>query len=351
MKLVKPDAASEIEPGILREMYRAMLTARMVDERCWLLNRGGQAPFVISCQGQEGAQVGSVFALDRTQDWFAPYYRDLAVVMALGETARDILLSVMGKAGEPNSGARQMPSHFGNRKLRIISQGSSVGTQALHAVGTALASKSRGEKAVSISYVGEGGTSQGDFHEAMNFASVHNLPVIFFVENNNYAISVPQNLQMAIHDVAVRAQGYNMPGIVVDGQDVPEVYRVTREAADRARAGEGPTLIEAKVHRFTSHSSDDDQRVYRPEAEIKAEAREDCLPRFRDYLLDQGAFTEKDEAELRAAVRTEIDSATQAAEEAPYPDPEDALLHVYGTEPPSRDDLRGEPRVSWEIEG
>jgi len=350
MKLVKPDAAPEVEAGTLREMYRAMLLARMVDERCWLLNRGGKAPFVISCQGQEGAQVGSVFALDRTQDWFAPYYRDLAVVMALGETARDILLSVMGKAGEPNSGARQMPSHFGNRKLRIISQGSAVGTQALHAVGTALASRSRGEHAVSISYVGEGGTSQGDFHEAMNFASVHRLPVIFFVENNNYAISVPQNLQMAIQDVAVRAQGYNMPGVVVDGQDVPEVYRVTREAADRARAGEGPSLIEAKVHRFTSHSSDDDQRAYRPEAEIKKEASEDCLPRFRDHLFDQGAFSEQDEKDLRAEVRKEIDAATQAAEDAPYPAPEDALLHVYGSEPPTREELRGEPRVSWEVD-
>lgn len=349
MKLVKAETKPEVEAATLRAMYRAMLAARMTDERCWLLNRGGKAPFVISCQGQEGAQVGSVFALDRTQDWFAPYYRDLAVVMALGETARDILLSVMGKAGEPNSGARQMPSHFGNRRLRIISQGSSVGTQALHAVGTALASRSRGEKAVSISYVGEGGTSQGDFHEAMNFASVHRLPVIFFVENNNYAISVPQNLQMAIQDVAVRAQGYNMPGVVVDGQDVPEVYRVTREAAERARAGEGPTLIEAKVHRFTSHSSDDDQRVYRPDAEIKREAREDCLPRFRDHLLDQGAISEKDEKELRAEVLKEIDAATQAAEDASYPAPEDALLHVYGSEPPTLEDLRGEPRVSWEV--
>jgi 2-oxoisovalerate dehydrogenase E1 component alpha subunit len=348
MRLVKAELDTGIEAATLRDMYRAMLLARMVDERCWLLNRGGKAPFVISCQGQEGAQVGSVFALDRSQDWFAPYYRDLAVVLALGQTAEDILLSVMGKAGDPNSGARQMPSHFGSRRLRIISQGSSVGTQALHAVGTALASRSRGEKAVSISYVGEGGTSQGDYHEAMNFASVHRLPVIFFVENNNYAISVPQNLQMAIQDVAARAAGYAMPGIVVDGQDVPEVYRVTREAAARARAGEGPTLIEAKVHRFTSHSSDDDQRLYREAEELRQEATEDCLPRFRDHLLAAGAMTAGEETKLRADLLAVIDAATEAAEKAPYPAPEDALLHVYGTEPPSLDDLRGEPRVGWE---
>ncbi|MFN2462610.1 MAG: thiamine pyrophosphate-dependent dehydrogenase E1 component subunit alpha [Candidatus Dormibacteria bacterium] len=329
-------------------MYRAMLQARLVDERCWLLNRGGKAPFVIGCQGQEGAQVGSVFALDRSQDWFAPYYRDLAVVMALGQTPLDILLSVMGKQGDPNSGSRQMPSHFGSRRLRIISQGSAVGTQALHAVGTALASRSRGESAVSISYVGEGGTSQGDFHEAMNFASVHRLPVIFFVENNNYAISVPRDLQMAVADVAVRAHGYGMPGVVVDGQDVLEVFRVTAEAAARARRGEGPTLIEAKVHRFTSHSSDDDQRAYRPAEELRAAAAEDCLPRFRELLTRQGVLTEAEDERLQLDLRSELDAATDAAEAAPYPAPESALLHVYGGELPAPDDLTGGPRVSWE---
>ena len=351
MKLVKADPVPGIEAATLREMYRAMLLARMVDERCWLLNRGGRAPFVISCQGQEAAQVGSVFALDRTQDWFAPYYRDLAVVLALGQTPQDILLSVMGKAGDPNSGSRQMPSHFGSRRLRIISQGSAVGTQALHAVGTALATRSRGETAVSISYVGEGGTSQGDYHEAMNFASVHRLPVIFFVENNSYAISVPQSLQMAIRDVADRAAGYDMPGVVVDGMDALEVYRVTREAADRARAGQGPTLVEAKVHRFTSHSSDDDQRVYRPEEELRLEAAEDCLPRLLEQLVGSGVMTVAQDNDLRAELLAEIDAATETAENAPFPRPEDALLHVYGSEPPSRDDLRGEPRVTWEVPG
>jgi len=220
MRVVKAEESLAPAPAIQLEMYRAILTARMTDERCWLLNRGGQAPFVISCQGQEGGQVGSVFALDRTQDWFAPYYRDLAVVMALGMTPEEILKSVMARAGEPNSGARQMPSHFGSRRLRIISQGSAVATQCLHAVGVALAARTRGESALAITYVGEGGTSQGDFHEALNFASVHRLAVIFLVENNSYAISVPQSLQMAITDVAERAAGYGMPGVVVDGQDV-----------------------------------------------------------------------------------------------------------------------------------
>jgi 2-oxoisovalerate dehydrogenase E1 component alpha subunit len=344
MKVVKSAERGEPDAETQVQMYRAMLLARMTDERCWLLNRGGKAPFVISCQGQEGTQVGTAFAMDRDRDWFVPYYRDLGVVMALGMTPEDIFRSVMARAGEPNSGARQMPSHFGSRKLRIVSQGSSVATQCLHAVGTALASKSRGEPVVTICYVGEGGTSQGDFHEALNFASVHRVPLVMVVENNNYAISVPLDLQMAVPDVAVRAAGYGMPGVVVDGQDAFEVFRVTREAADRARAGEGPTLIEAKTHRFTSHSSDDDQRVYRPDDELKAEASDDAIPRFREQLLQTGVLTQDSAAAIRDELAREIDAATDAAEAAPYPEPEDALLHVYGDDGSDPNDLRGDPR-------
>ena len=345
MRVVKAEESLAPAPAIQLEMYRAILTARMTDERCWLLNRGGQAPFVISCQGQEGGQVGSVFALDRTQDWFAPYYRDLAVVMALGMTPEEILKSVMARAGEPNSGARQMPSHFGSRRLRIISQGSAVATQCLHAVGVALAARTRGESALAITYVGEGGTSQGDFHEALNFASVHRLPVIFLVENNSYAISVPQSLQMAITDVAERAAGYGMPGVVVDGQDVLEVYRVTRDAADRARSGGGPTLIEAKTHRLTSHSSDDDQRVYRESGELEREAKDDVIPRFRDHLIGSGILDAKQDQSIRAELKKIIDAATDAAENAPYPAAEETYLHVYGEGPPFPEDLGGEPRL------
>jgi 2-oxoisovalerate dehydrogenase E1 component alpha subunit len=344
LKVAGDEAAARPDDQLLVDMYQAMLRARMVDERCWLLNRGGKAPFVISCQGQEGAQVGTVFALDRERDWFVPYYRDLAVVLALGMTAEDIFRSALGRAGDPNSGGRQMPSHFGSRRLRILSQGSSVGTQCLHAAGTALASKSRGEPVVTICYVGEGGTSQGDFHEALNFASVHRLPMIMVVENNNYAISVPQDLQMAVRDVAIRAEGYGIPGVVVDGQDVVAVHAATKEAADRARSGDGPTLIEAKTHRFTSHSSDDDQRAYRPEGEIERESLEDALPRFRAELADAGVLDDAAADRIRATILAEIDAATDAAENAPYPAPEEALLHVYGEGPPEPDDLRGDLR-------
>ena len=220
-----------------------------------------------------------------------------------------------------------------------------MATQCLHSVGAALAIKVRGEKGVSINYVGEGGTSEGDWHEALNFASVHRLPVIFVVENNQYAISVPQSLQMAVNDVAARAEGYGMPGVVVDGQDVLAVYRATRNAARRARSGDGPTLIEAKTHRFTSHSSDDDQRIYRDPEEIRQETHDDPISRFRDWLARERRLDEKADSQLRAALKREIDAATDAAEAAPLPEPEDALWHVYGDDPERLDILgyRGLP--------
>ncbi len=165
------------------------------------------------------------------------------------------------------------------------------------------------------------------------------------VENNSYAISVPQNLQMAITDVADRASGYGMPGVVVDGQDVLEVYRVTREAADRARAGEGPTLIEAKTHRLTSHSSDDDQRVYREAGELEKEAKDDVIPRFRRQLLEAGMIDATRDKSMRSEIESIIDAATEAAENAPYPEPEDTFLNVYGDGPPFPDDLGGGPRM------
>ena len=173
-------------------MYEVMRLARAVDERMWLINRQGRAPFVISCQGQEGAQVGTAAALRPGHDWVAPYYRDAGVVLWFGMTARDQMLSFFARREDPNSGGRQMPGHYGSKRLHIVTGGSPVATQLLHAAGVALASKQRKEDAVTATFFGEGGASQGDCHEAMNFASIHKLAVIFVCENNGYAISVPQ---------------------------------------------------------------------------------------------------------------------------------------------------------------
>ena len=314
-------------------IYEVMRLARAVDERMWLINRQGRAPFVISCQGQEGAQVGIAAALRPGTDWVAPYYRDAGVVLWFGMTARDQMLSFFARREDPNSGGRQMPGHFGNRRLQILTGGSPVATQLLHAAGIALASKQRKEDAVTAAFFGEGAASQGDTHEAMNFAGVHKLAVIFVCENNGYAISVPQSSQMAILNVADRAAGYGFPGVVVDGNDVLACYEVGRQAVERARRGEGPTLIEAKTYRFTAHSSDDDDKRYRPAEEVAIWRQKDPVQRFARYLRDAGILTDPVEEEITERVTQQVDEATEYAEQAPDPTPDDLTTFVYKQEP------------------
>lgn len=314
----------------LLEMYTTMVLARALDERQWILNRQGKQAFVISCQGHEAVGVGTAWALERGRDVMIPYYRDLAAVLAFGMTARDILLAALARRDDPATGGRQMPSHFAHAAKKIITSSSPVATQICHAAGTALASKIRRDGAVSITYFGEGATSKGDFHEGINFAAIHKLPAIFVCENNSYAISVPVWKQMAVANVADRAPGYGIPGVVVDGTDVLAVYRATKAAVERARRGEGPTLIEAKVFRLTPHSSDDDDRRYRSREEVEEARRtRDPILRCRLYLEEQGILDEQREAEIRRRVQAEVEEALAFAESSPLPEPESAFRHVY----------------------
>src|SRR5215471_19051214 len=230
-----------LAPDELRTMYRHMMMARALDRRMWVLNRQGKAPFVISGQGHEAAQVGAASAMRPGVDWLAPYYRDLAFCIALGMTARDFMMGVFARAEDPTSGGRQMPSHFGLRRARIITTSSVVATQVPHAVGIAYAARVRGLDEVTVASLGEGSTSTGDWHEALNFAGVHRLPFICLVQDNDYAISVPHRLQMGVESVAERARGYGIAGGTVDGGDVLAVYEAARAAVQRARSGEGPT--------------------------------------------------------------------------------------------------------------
>ncbi len=322
-------AALGLEPEKLVEMYRQMVLARAVDRRMWVLNRQGKAPFVISGQGHEAIQVAAATALRPGVDWLVPYYRDLAFCLALGQTARDFMLSVFGRAEDPNSGGRQMPSHFGSARLRIMTTSSVVATQVIHAAGIAYAAKVRGLDEVAVTCIGEGGTSQGDWHEGLNWAGVHRLPFICIVQDNDYAISVPHRLQMGVDSVAKRADGYGMAGDTVDGGDVLAVYAVMKRAVERARAGEGPTLVAAKVARFTSHSSDDDQRRYRPQAELEALLRRDPIERFRNHLQAEGLLGEEEDERIQQNAASEVDQAVQQAEAAAPPDPANLELHVF----------------------
>src|SRR6266571_5080539 len=285
-------------------IYEVMRLARAVDERMWLINRQGRAPFVISCQGQEGAQVGIAAALRPGSDWVAPYYRDAGVVLWFGMTARDQMLSFFARREDPNSGGRQMPGHFGSRRLHIVTGGSPVATQLLHAAGVALASKQRKEDTVTAAFFGEGAASQGDTHEAMNFAGIHKLAVVFVCENNGYAISVPQSHQMAIQNVADRAAGYGFPGVVVEG----------------------------KTYRFTAHSSDDDDKRYRQAEEVAIWRQKDPIQRYASYLREAGILLDPVEQEITERVNQQVDDATEYAEQAPDPTVDDLTTFVFKQE-------------------
>lgn len=311
------------------EMYETMLLARRVDERLWLLNRAGKIPFVVSCQGQEAAQVGAAFALNRGKDYICPYYRDLGVVLAFGMTVRDLMLSNFAKAEDPNSGGRQMPGHFSQKKNRILTQSSPVMTQAAHAVGVALGARLKGDDIVSFVTFGEGSSNQGDFHEAANFAGVHKLPVIFMCENNQYAISVPTKKELACERVSDRAKGYGMFGKTVDGNDPLAVYEAVKEASERAHSGGGPSLIEALCYRLTPHSSDDNDMDYRTREEVDAAKKKDGLLTFPVYLRERNILTKEKETEIERKIKRIVDEATDYGEKAPYAAPESSMHYVY----------------------
>ncbi len=331
--LLTREAPKHEELGLSEEdlvgMYRTMLLSRRLDERMWVLQRQGKVAFHISCQGHEATQVGAAWALDPSRDILHPYYRDIGMVLVFGMTPRELMLALFAKAEDITSGSRQMPAHFSKKPARIVSGSSPVATQIPQAVGIALASRIRGEDAVTLTSFGEGASSKADFHEGLNFAGVWKLPVIFLCENNRYAISVPQSKQMAIENVADRAAGYGFPGVVVDGNDVLAMYAATKEAVDRARAGEGPTLIEAKTYRIVPHSSDDDDHHRRREEIEMYRAEKDPLHRFRQYLLDHGILSEADFERIEMEVMDIVDDATEYADQAPFAPPEYALEHVY----------------------
>ena len=222
-----------------------------------------------------------------------------------------------------------MPSHWGHKGLDVISGSSPIATQIPHAAGIAYAIKYRQEDAVVCCWFGDGATSEGDWHEGLNFAGIHRLPVIFVCENNQYAISVPQSKQMAVANVADRAEGYGFPGVVVDGNDVLACYAAMKQAHERARAGEGPTLIECKTYRFLGHTSDDDDKTYRPRDEVEEARHHDPVHVFGEYLRTQEVLDDVGAEELRLEIKGEIDTALAAAWDATDPTPESAMRHVF----------------------
>jgi 2-oxoisovalerate dehydrogenase E1 component len=325
---------TDIDEKTLKEWFNYILLGRQIDYRFQVLNRQGRAPFIISCAGHEAAQIGVSWPLKPKYDWLAPYYRDVVLCMRMGMTPLDLMLAVLAKPADPASGGKQTPGHFSDSRLNITSGGSPVAAQMVRGAGVAYALKMDGTDKVLMTCYGEGAGSEGDAHEAFNFAAIHRLPEVFICENNGFAISTPMRKEYAIEYAAQRASGYGFPGVTVDGRDPVTCYHVAKEAIARARAGEGPTLIECLVDRLGAHSSEDDQRRYRTQEELDRLAENDCLERFKKRLLDEGVLTAKEVAQYEERVKDEVSKATSDGVASPDAPAENAHTNVYGLDAP-----------------
>ena len=312
----------------LARVYHVALVTRAVDERLWILTRQGRAGFVLTARGHEIAQIASAVAMRVGVDSAWLYYRDLGVGLALGVTPYELFLGALARADDPHSGGRQLTAHFSSPELRIGSVSSAVGAHVPHAVGAAYASVVKGEDSVAMCWFGDGAASEGAVHEAMNLAGVHKLPVVFLCENNGYAISVPLAQQMPITSMQERASGYGFAGASVDGCDAETVFAASAAAIARARAGDGPTLIDLRVPRITAHSSQDDD-AYR-DAEAKAAAANlDPIPRLRARLIELGALDAEEDEVARKTIEAEVLAASDEAFRQPEPDGARARRWLY----------------------
>lgn len=336
--------ASDADTQRLYRIYRTSLIARAVDEALWALSRMGRASFVLTARGHEIAQAASAAALRLGHDSAWPYYRDLAVGLALGVTPYEIFLGAMARADDPHSGGRQLTAHFSSTRLRIGSVSSEVAAHIPHATGAAYASKVIGSDSVAVCWFGDGATSEGMTHEAMNLAAVRRLPVVFICENNGIAISVPLGLQMPVRSVAERASAYAMPGRSVDGMDATAVFDATRTAVDLARSGGGPSLLELRVRRMTAHSSQDDDR-YRTDADRAEASAADPLPPLRRLLIDAGVLTDQSDTALRGSIARRVEDDQERAWRRPEPEGERARRWLFAGDPPH---APGAPLPVWE---
>ena len=314
----------------LLEIYQNMAMSRYLDDKQLILLKQGKGFFHIGCSGHEAAGMAAALAFKPGFDYAYPYYRDQAFCLGWGMTSRDHLLAFLAKEDDPSSGGRQMPQHYGHKELKIVSQSSSTGTQFLQATGAGFALQKNGENGVAYVSSGEGTSSQGDFHEALNWASRDKSPVVFHIENNGYAISVPIEDQIAGASVYKISAGYdNLARFNVDGTDFFETHLAFKKAVERARKGKGPSLIQSDVVRLLPHSSSDDQRKYRPEKDLESDRKRDPLLTFASTCVDEGIAKQEDFDKIRDMVKSQVDEDAEWADAQADPISGDGQKNVY----------------------
>jgi 2-oxoisovalerate dehydrogenase E1 component alpha subunit len=329
----KPDLLPLERHGLRDEqlvaILRTMIMQRSLENRGFQLNRQGKIPFASASEGHEAVQAGAAMAFVPGKDILVPYYRDLGLVLGIGVTPYEVLLSLFARAADHSAG-RQFPHHYASRRLGLHTISSAIAAQLPHAVGAAYAMQYRSESGRAVlTTFGDGATSEGEWHESLNFAAVHRLPIVFLCENNEWAISTPLSKQMGQPDVYKRAVGYGLPGTVVDGMDPIACYGAVGEALARARSGGGPTLVEAKCYRFLAHTTDDDDRTYRSREEVETRRKDDPLPCFERLLAEHSILTPRAAEALKRGVLEELNDATDRAEAMAYPAASDLFERVY----------------------
>jgi 2-oxoisovalerate dehydrogenase E1 component alpha subunit len=326
-----PTTDPRLEGGEVVRLYRAMVRTRTLDERLTALQRQGRIGFHIGSLGEEASVLGSVYAL-RPEDWLFMCYREFGAALFRGFPLQRYIDNMFGNEGDPARG-RQMPDHYCCRAAHVTSVSSPIATQIPHAVGFSWAAKIKRDALVALVYLGDGATSSGEFHNGMNFAGVFKTPTVFFCRNNGWAISVPTERQTASHGFAVKGEAYGVPGVRVDGNDLLAVVKVTRDAVARAARGEGPTLIEALTYRMSGHSTSDDPKAYRPDAELEPWRRLDPIARLRRHLERAHGWSDAKDREIEAEVEAELKSAVAVAEKTPRPSLESMFEDVFATPP------------------
>jgi pyruvate dehydrogenase E1 component alpha subunit/2-oxoisovalerate dehydrogenase E1 component alpha subunit len=329
-----PATDPRLPDDVLRRAYREIQRLRLLDARMTMLQRQGRVGFYGGCEGQEAVPIGTALALKNGEeaDWVFPALREQSVMLVRGFPLRAYVAQLFGNAGDVLKG-RQMPSHPSGRAVHQVSGSSCVGPQLPQAVGAAWAMRARKTSAAAVAFLGDGATSQGDFHAAMNFAGVWKVPCVLVCQNNQWSISVPTDRQTASRTLAVKARAYGLPGVRVDGNDVLAIFKVVSEALARARSGGGATFIEAVTYRMGPHSTSDDPARYRPKAEVDAWARRDPLDRLRKHLVLRGLSTPSSDEALHRELLAEIAAAVDDIERLAPPARESLFADVYAEMP------------------